>query len=59
MREICLILKGSIDEKTKSHSIPIFIETLRISNELYQNDPMRATELAKKYNQPILNEIAP
>jgi len=60
IRDIFIRIKAANDEKIEPLSVPILIQqALRISNDLYGNDTMSATELAKGYTRPIGNGNAP
>jgi len=54
IRDIFLRLKVSNEELSVPSKIPILIQqAIRISNDLYGNDTMSSTELAKGYSRPI------
>jgi len=60
IRDIFLRLKVTNEERDLPSKIPILIQqALRISNDLYGNDAMSATELAKGYTRPIRNGETP
>lgn len=59
IRDIYLRLKSSTeDHSTQSDKVLIY-QALRISNDLYGNDVMSASELAKGYTRPVFNGKTP